>query len=272
MRVMRWLTSGAVAVACALSAAVALAQPPVVTPISAPSGGELPGIKWLKVDAPGVGVMLAAVARPEGKGPFPAALVLHGTHGFAREYVQLAQGLARNGVLAVAACWYSGGSGPSREQLSVIACPQGPPMTEALTNAAYKDVDALVQMMRGLPGVRTDQITLFGHSRGGGAALNYIFNGGTVHALVLDSTGFPPSVLERVPQINVPVLMLHGTADVNAPITKVEAARTFEADMRRAGKSIQAVYYEGGQHNDIFSVATQRDDKLRQIGAFLSHH
>src|SRR5688500_10874635 len=55
------------------------------------------------------GVVRVAVARPNGRGPFPAILILHGTHGFAEEYVQLARNLARAGVLSIAACWFDRG-------------------------------------------------------------------------------------------------------------------------------------------------------------------
>lgn len=57
--------------------------------------------------------MLAAVARPLGAGPFPVVVVLYGTHGFARQYIELAQDLARGGVLAVAGCWFSGAENPT---------------------------------------------------------------------------------------------------------------------------------------------------------------
>src|SRR5713101_5737284 len=89
-----------------------LGTPPVVSAADAPAGTETLAVQWVKVAAPGLGVMLAAVARPRGAGPFPTVILLHGSHGFARQYVQLAQDLARGGLLAVAACWFSGGGGP----------------------------------------------------------------------------------------------------------------------------------------------------------------
>ena len=59
-------------------------------------------VSWLYVKTDS-GVILAAVARPSGAGPFPALIILHGTHGFAEEYVQMARDMARRGVLGVAA-------------------------------------------------------------------------------------------------------------------------------------------------------------------------
>lgn len=49
--------------------------------------------------------------------------------GFAREYVQLAQALARGGLLAIAACWFEGGGGPGARFVTPIACPDAPALT-----------------------------------------------------------------------------------------------------------------------------------------------
>lgn len=72
-----------------------LTQVPSVSATDAPTGTEAFAVKWIRVAVPDRGVMLAAVARPSSAGPFPVVRVLHGTHGFARQYVQLAQDLAR---------------------------------------------------------------------------------------------------------------------------------------------------------------------------------
>lgn len=99
----------------ALTFAVALAAcqhaPPIaefgstrsslVVPAEAPPGMTSVDVEWGRVEVPGVGVVLVAVARPAGPGPFASVIVLHGTHGFARDYVQLAQDLSKTGVLAV---------------------------------------------------------------------------------------------------------------------------------------------------------------------------
>ncbi len=78
------------------------------------AGTEPFTVKWIRVAVPDRGVMLAAIGRPSGAGPFPVVLLLHGTHGFVPQYVQLAQDLARAGFLAVAGCWFSGSENPNR--------------------------------------------------------------------------------------------------------------------------------------------------------------
>ena len=91
-----------------------LKQLPIVSATDAPAGTETFAVKWIRVAVPDRGVMLAAVGRPSGAGPFPVVILLHGTHGFAPQYVQLAQDLARAGFLAVAGCWFSGSENPNR--------------------------------------------------------------------------------------------------------------------------------------------------------------
>jgi dienelactone hydrolase len=234
---------------------------------------ETQAVQWVKIAAPGVGVMLAAVARPQGAGPSPAIIILHGSHGFAQQYVQLAQAMARGGLLGVAACWFSGGGGAGARFITPIDCPDAPAMSSASSLVAMQTVDALVQAVRTLPDVRPDRIALFGHSRGGGATLNYILRSGAVRAAVLNSAGYPGELAQRASEVKVPMLMLHGTADSPADggstFTNVQMARDFEAALRRAGKQVDTTYYEGGGHNGLFSSSTQYDDAVQRMVAFL---
>jgi carboxymethylenebutenolidase len=216
--------------------------------------------------------MLAAVARPSGAGPFPTVLLLHGSHGFAQEYVRLAQDLADGGLLAMAACWFQGGGGTGARFITPISCPEAPPMPTPSNPEAMQTVGSLVQAARTLPGARPDRIGLFGHSRGGGVTLNYIIQVGDVQAAVLNSSGYPSQMAGRVSQVKAPILMLHGTADSpedgGAAVTNVQMARDFEAALRAAGKPVEAMYYEGGRHNDIFMNSAQYRAEVQQMLAF----
>ena len=249
---------------------------PVVSVTDPPVGTEAQGVQWVKVTVPGLGVMSAAVARPQGAGPFPALIILHGSHGFAEQYVRLAQSMARAGVLGVAACWFSGGRSAGARFITPIECAEAPPMSEASSPVAQKTVEALVRAIRGLPDLRADRIALFGHSRGGGAALNYILRADTLRAAVLNSAGYPEELEKRASEVKVPVLILHGAADSPAdggsPMTDVQMARNFEAALRRGGKQVEAIYYEGSGHNAIFTSATQYDDEVQRMTAFLKRH
>jgi dienelactone hydrolase len=223
-----------------------------------------------------MGVMLAAVAQPSGAGPFPTVLLLHGSHGFAQEYVRLARDLADGGLLAMAACWFQGGGGAGARFITPISCPEAPPMPNASSPEAMQTVGSLLQAVCTLPGTRPDQIGLFGHSRGGGAAINYLLQVGNVQAVVVNSSIYPSQLFDLSSQLKVPILMLHGTADSpvdgGGAVTNVQVARDFEAALRAAGKPVEAVYYEGGRHNDIFTSSTQyRDEMQRMLAFFLCH-
>jgi len=146
-------------------------------------------------------------------------------------------------------------------------------MPNASSPEAMQTVDALVQAARTLPGARPDRVGLFGHSRGAGATLNYILGAGHVQAAVLNSGGYPNELADRAAQVKAPILILHGKADGPADggsaLTSVQMARDFEAALRRAGKPVEAMYYEGSGHNGIFTSPTQYDDEVKRIVAFL---
>jgi len=254
--------------------AVAQQRPPVVTEVHAPAGADIDGVTWMKVATPDVGSMLIAVARPSSAGPFPALLILHGTHGFGQQYVRLAQAMARNGIVGVAACWFGPGSGEGMRFITAIPCAGAPAMTAPSSPAAHARVDALLQAVRTFPGVRRDRVALMGHSRGAGAALYYQIANGSASALVLNSAGYPDeTVAKAASSLRVPVLLFHGMtdgpADGGSEFTRVEAARRFVAAMTRAGKPIEAKYYDAG-HNGVFSSASQFDDEVRRIATFVA--
>jgi dienelactone hydrolase len=249
---------------------------PVVSAAEPPAGSETLQVQWIKVVVPDYGTMLAAVAKPSGVGPFPAVIVLHGSHGFGREYVQLAQALSRGGLLTVAACWFSGRVG-GIGSITPIDWPGLPSRPEPGSDAALPAIDALVEAVSALPGARPDRIGVFGHSRGGGMALSYVMSPRKVRSAVLHSTGYPGGEWsERASAVSTPILILHGTADSPAdggsPVTAVQNARDFEAALRRLKKPVETQYYEGGSHNSIFTNSTQFDKEVSLATAFFLRH
>jgi carboxymethylenebutenolidase len=248
-------------------------KPPVVTATDAPAGTESLPVTWVSVAVPDLGVMRAAVARPSGAGPFPTVLVLHGTHGFARQYVEWASDLARGGFIAVAACWFSGGGGAGAKDVTPpIPCPDMPPLVSGDYPHTVQAVDALVQATRALAGARVDRLGLVGHSRGGRATQQYLLAKGNVQAAVLHSSGYALRPWNRAAEFNVPILIMHGTADTLDETTQFGFAREFERALRTNVKPVETAYCEGCGHNTFFTNSAQRDDELKRMTEFLRRH
>jgi dienelactone hydrolase len=234
-------------------------------------------LKWIAVHTDS-GVIHAAVARPSGNGPFPAVIILHGTHGFAQEYVQLARDLSAKGILSVAACWFEGGRGEGIRSVTPIACQGAPRFIDSSGSSRFRlsrlSIDFLVRTIKSWPDVRRGRVGLLGHSRGGGAALDYALRKpGTISALVLNSTGYSADVIAQASKVGTPILILHGNADNPADggsvVTAVRMAHRFEDALKRSGKIVEAKYYDGAGHNAIFTNATQYDDAVQRVANFV---
>ena len=146
---------------------------PIVSAAEPPAGTATLRVQWMEVSAPGGGVMLLAVARPKGAGPFPA--VFYCTYSRVRAPIcAISGGSGAGGVLAVAACWFSGGSGGGSRFITPIGCADAPPVTVPSSPDAKQRVATLLHAVRLLPEVRPHRVAIFGHSRGGGAASQYL--------------------------------------------------------------------------------------------------
>lgn len=247
-------------------------MPPIVTAIQAPAGTQTLPVKWITIAMPNLGAMRAAIARPPGAGPFPTVLILHGTHGFARQYVEWAADLARSGFIAVAACWFSGAGGSGVKEVTPIPCPEIPPLGTGEYPQAVQFADALVQAIQVLPGVRADRLALVGHSRGAGATQQYLLAGGQVQAAILHSSGYALRPWNRAAEFSTPILIMHGTADSFGENTRFAFARQFADSLRAHNKPVETADCEGCGHSTFFTNPTQRDSELKRMVEFLRRH
>jgi len=222
------------------------------------------------VDAPEGRKILAAVLRPQGTGPFPVVVVLHGTDGFRRIHVQLAEEFADSGFIGVAGSWFGGhyaGRQPPTPTTHPddIDWPNGPDIKAGNSFLAANDVMALVSAARTLHDARADRVGVFGHSRGSAAALTTVSTGADVQAVVAVA-GYPPAI--TVNKLQAPVLILQGTEDNVVP---VQTARRFEDALRSLGKSVEAEYYEGAPHGIPWILPWRGDVRQRAV-VFLTKH
>jgi len=232
---------------------------------------------WITVKTDS-GVIHAAVIFPKGSGPFPVVILLHGTHGFAQEYINIARRLADSGIVGIAACWFAGRKGAGERFITPINFDDAPPLVDApgldRFRVARYSIDTLLFEIRKLAQIEKNRVALFGHSRGGGAALDYaVTHPDKVQAIVLNSAGYPSEVIQRSTALDVPILIIHGTADNpedgGSLFTNIAMARQFEAALRAAKKDVEAKYYEGSGHNELFRNSTQFNDTVKQIIQFL---
>ena len=98
----------------------------------------------------------------------------------------------------------------------------------------------------------------------------------SVGGAVLENGGYPKEWADRAGQVKAPILILHGAGDTSADggstFNAAKMARNFEAALKRAGKPVEAKYYQQGGHNAFFTDATQHDDEVRRIAAFFRRH
>jgi len=234
----------------------------------------LDSIYWMQVKTDS-GVIHAAVATPKGSGPFPTVIILHGTHGFAQEYLNITRHLADSGIIGVAACWFAGRKGEGLSFITPIDFADAPPLVDEPDRFRFsrKSIDSLIAKLITLPKIQKGALVLMGHARGAGACLDYVHtHPGKVQALILNSCGYSPEVIKRANEINVPVLMLHGTVNPpfdGSPYHDIELARQFEDALKKTNKDVEVKYYEGSDINGLFSNAAQFTDTVEQILLFL---
>jgi dienelactone hydrolase len=252
-----------------LAATLASAQEVRVSPTAAPADLRALPIEWLNIEATTSGTLVAAVARPQGKGPFPALLIVHGSHGFAPEYVGLAREIAAQGFIVVSACWFQGAAPGEGDVSAPIDCPQAQPMPMGPSAQARAAVADLVTAVRQLPDVQPERVAIFGHSRGGGATINYLEHGGDVHAAILNSSGYSDEYIENAAKIRASVLILHGEKDSNGAMTTIARALQFAAALHAAAVPMETHFYPDGEHRSIFINRKQHSDEVRRIVSFL---
>ncbi len=233
-------------------------------------------LQEITIDAPEGKTIRAVVAWPDGPGPFPVVVVLHGTLGHSQRFVQLAQDLAKNGFIAVAGCWFEGSHREGRsDPRDFIGCPNGPRFT-GISLEAGKNVQALIEGAKSLQGA-TDQLGLWGQSRGASIALVVASTSEEVQAVVSSAAAYyelenlvPGEVLPItfISDLDAPVLILHGTADEKTP---VQHARDYETALRELGKTYEAHYYEDGPHG-IALKPLYREDAFRRTVEFFKEN
>jgi carboxymethylenebutenolidase len=122
-----------------------------------------------------VGTMPAAIAIPEGTGPFPGVVVLHEAFGLNNDIRRITGRFADNGYAAIAPDLYAHGN----RTLCMVRLLAG-----GLQHQALGDIEAARVHLAGQPHVAGDRIGVIGFCMGGGFALLFGARGGVKVASV----------------------------------------------------------------------------------------
>jgi carboxymethylenebutenolidase len=177
------------------------------------------------------------LARPEGKGPFPAVVVIQEWWGLNDWVKDQARSLAKEGYVALAVDLYRGKVAAQQEEAHQL-------MMGAPPDRILRDLKAALAFLRARADVKKDRLGSIGWCMGGRWSLALAVEDPGLAAVVA-YYGAPPTDAAAIAKIKAPVLGNFGADDKGPSPDQVHA---FEAAMKAAGKSIDVKIYEGAGH------------------------
>lgn len=222
------------------------------------------------------GPILVDLFLPAGKAK-GGVVLLHGTHGFAKEYLALGQSLAKSGYAVAVPCWFSPGRGAGLSRITPLECPPATPGLIAGDSAqAAARIDAVLDAAVAVTGVCRSAFALFGQSRGAVAALFYAQSSRRPAGLILNSSAYPPELFPHAGSPVSPLFVIHGARDApddgGSAMTSITRAEAFVTAMKGQKRSVQYKRFELGGHSSLFTSASQRRETLRLAIRFLDTH
>ena len=178
----------------------------------------------------------AFMARPDGKGPFPAVIVVQEWWGVDNWVKDQARALAKEGYVAMCADLYRGKVTDKQEEAHQYMMGLPP-------ERAIGDLKAAFAYLASRPDVTKDRIGAIGWCMGGRYSLELASVEPRLAAEVA-YYGAPPKA-EDVPKIKAPVLGNYGAEDKGPSPEQVKA---LEAALKKAGKIVDIKIYEGAGH------------------------
>ena len=195
------------------------------------------------------------LAVPEGEGPFPAVILIHEWNGLVDRIRQMADALAAEGYVALAADLYSGRTGNSRdENVALMQEVQSDP------ERTVANLDAAARFLRSRDDV-TGRVAAMGWCFGGGIALSYAL-GGEEHegtAIFYGSLVTDPAILASLQH------EIYGTfAEMDGGIPP-ETVNQFVDALRSVGVANDVHVYDAVNHG--FWLRVEESPELREAPA-----
>lgn len=174
---------------------------------------------------------------PEGKGPFPALIVVHEWWGLTPWMKSNAEEFAKKGYAALAVDLFRG---------EVTSDPKvAAELSKNLPKErAVEDLKAAYNYLNSLPQVNKKKIGSIGWCFGGGYSFQTALNEPRLAACVVNY-GSMSSDAKELKKIHCPVLCVYGTKDQVFPESYVKG---FEKAAKKAGLKTSVHFYEGMGH------------------------
>lgn len=187
------------------------------------------------------------VAVPEGEGPFPSIILIHEWNGLVERIKQVADALADEGYVALAADLYHGQTGTNRaENVALMQAAQAEP------EAMIANLDAATEWLKARPDV-TGRVGAVGWCFGGGVALSFGLDG-IDHEATAIFYGRLIDDPERLASMSHEVYGTFGELDGGIPESQVNA---FAQALEDAGVENDIHVYAGVGHG--FWLWVERD-------------
>jgi carboxymethylenebutenolidase len=202
---------------------------------------------------------------PQGKGPFPALIVVHEWWGLNDWVKEQASKLSDQGYVTLAVDLYRGKVAKTPDEAHEI-------MRGVPEDRAKRDLHAAFEFLAAQPNVKKDRIGAIGWCMGGGYALDVALQEPTLAADVINygHLATDPDALKKV---NAPILGLFGGQDRGISPADVHK---FEQTMKQLGKKVDVKIYDDAGHafenpnNKEGYRAADANDAWQRTVAFLS--
>jgi dienelactone hydrolase len=208
------------------------------------------------------------LTRPDGPGPFPALVLMHGCHGVSPQVNAWARWLADRGYVAFVVDSF----GPRHEPADCKADDTKGDQPAAPATARFDDAIGALKYLQSQPFVVPERIASFGWSQGGVFAMAVI-NGPTLdraraRGVLLPKVGYAAAVAmypggcrDYAKELVIkPLLLLIGGSDDWTP---PRYCREMAANLKARGADVTLVEYPGAYH--YFDVVGQRKQVLKDI-------
>src|SRR5437868_12061584 len=174
---------------------------------------------------------------PQGKGPFPAVIVIHEWWGLNDWVKEQASKLADQGYAALAVDLHRGKVATTPDEAHEL-------MRGVPEDRATRDLHAAFEFLKSQSNVKKDRMASIGWCMGGGYSLDVALQETTLTAAVINY-GHLAVDADSLKKINAPILGIFGGKDRGIP---VEDVKKFEQQLKQMGKKVEIIIYPDAGH------------------------